>query len=229
VTLEPAQGRELLDDPSAASALVDVSLRNIARANRLFGGAAAVRWGLRRALAGVPPGSRLTLLDVGTGLGDLPRMAGRWAARRGVRLDPFGLDRHPAAARLARRSGLATMLGDGETLPVRDGGVDLVMLSQVAHHFHPDSVVRLLRECNRVARRAVIVADLRRSAAAALGWQLATRILAFDDATRQDGVTSLRRGYSQHSFEQLLRKAGIRTEVIRRPGARLVAVWSPVS
>lgn len=86
--LEPAPGVELLDDPCAEPAQVCESLRNIARSNRWFGGAAAVRFGLRRALTPDPriPGSPnpLTFLDVGTGLGDLPRMAQAWADRKSV-------------------------------------------------------------------------------------------------------------------------------------------------
>jgi hypothetical protein len=229
MTLESAAGWELLDDPLAPAHQVHDSLRHIARANRLFGGAAAVRWGLREALAGVPRGSTLTLLDVGTGLGDLPRMARDWALRFGVRLVPFGLDRHPAAARLAATGGLATLVGCGDALPLRTRSVDLVLMSQVAHHFSPRAVVRLLRECDRVARRAVVVADLRRSRAAAVGFRLASRVLGFDADTRRDGVTSLDRGYSVQSFGQLLGEAGVRAQVARRPGARLVAVWAPVS
>ena len=81
-------GAELLDDPAADPGAVTESLRNIARANRWFGGAAAVRHGLARALAGVLAGTTLTLADLGTGLGDLPRAAARWGARRGLRLLP---------------------------------------------------------------------------------------------------------------------------------------------
>lgn len=225
--LEPAAGVELLDDPAADPARVQQSLRHIARANRWFGGAAAVRYGLETALGQVPRGTQLTFLDVGTGEGDLPRMACRWAASRGVVLRAVGLERHLAAARLARAGGLATLIGDGAALPIRDRGVDIVLLSQVAHHFAPAGVVHLARECTRVARRAVVLADLRRSSLAALGFSVAGRVLGFDADTLRDGVTSLRRGYSRDSLFQLLGQAGVAATVTRRPGARLVAVWSP--
>ena len=56
-------GAELLDDPAADPATVAASLRDIARANRWFGGAAAVRRGLDRALGDVPRGATVTLVD----------------------------------------------------------------------------------------------------------------------------------------------------------------------
>ena len=226
--LEPAAGVELLDDPCAEPAQVCESLRNIARANFWFGGAAAVRFGLRSALPrGEWPREPVTFLDVGTGMGDLPRMAVAWAAARGVMLKPLGLERHTAAARLARDEGLAVLVGDGGTLPIRDRGVDLVLLSQVAHHFSPDAIVHLIRECTRVSRRAVILADLRRSTLAAVGFRFAGHALRFDSDTVRDGVTSLRRGFTPTSLGELLGRAGVATRVIRRPGARLVAVWRP--
>ena len=226
MTLQVAPiGWELLDDPRAAPARVTESLHNIARANRWLGGAAAVRFGLERAL---PAGqATVTMLDVGTGLGDLPRMAVQWAARRGITLRAVGLERHGVAARLAEQHGIASVIGDGGSLPFATGSFDLVLLSQVVHHFAPDAIVRLLRECGRVACRAVIVADLRRSSLAALGFRLAGTLLRFDAETLRDGVTSLRRGFTPASLGALLTAAGARTTVARRPGARLVAVWHP--
>lgn len=226
--LEPAPGVELLDDPCAAPAQVCESLRNIARSNRWFGGAAAVRFGLRQALSPASPHpAALTFLDVGTGLGDLPRMARDWARYRGITLRPIGVERHGAAARLAHHDGLAVLVGDGAALPIRDRGIDIVLLSQVAHHFAPDAIVHLVRECDRVARHAVILADLRRSELAAVGFRLAGHALRFDTDTVRDGVTSLRRGFTAESLSALLARAGISARVSRRPGSRLVAVWRP--
>lgn len=227
-TLEAAAiGDELLDHPGAEAARVSESLRHIARANRWLGGASAVRYGLQRALRSGPEPRSFSLLDVGTGLGDLPRMAVAWAARRGVVLRPVGLERHGTAARLARQGGLAAVVGDGGALPFAGGSMDLVLLSQVAHHFAPGAIVRLLRECARVARHAVIVADLRRSGLAALGFRVAGALLRFDPDTVRDGVTSLQRGFTPRSLGALLTEAGVPASVARRPGARLVAVCRP--
>jgi SAM-dependent methyltransferase len=226
LTISPV-GEELLDDPAADPAAVAESLRNIARANRWFGGAAAVRFGLARALRGTPPGSTLTLLDLGTGLGDLPAAAVRWGARRGLRLVPLGIERSRVAASLARASGLPTAVGCAGAVPVRDKAVDVVLLSQVAHHLEPTSVARLLRACDRLARRAVVVADLRRSRLAPLAFRCRGRLLGFDRITIADGVTSIRRGFTAAELRALLASVGIEARVARRPGSRLVAVWRP--
>lgn len=216
-------GVELLDDLRADPAQVRQSLDNIARANRWFGGLAAVRWGLARVLEGAR--GQVTLLDVGTGRGDVPMMARVWGGRRGLAVRAVALERHPAAARLATGPTLPTVLGCGSALPFGTRSVDVVITSQVAHHLSRAACVFLFRECARVARRGVVVADLRRSDLAAAGFWLGGRLLRFDPYTLADGITSIRRGFLAAELEALLAEAGIHAVVRSRPGARLVAAW----
>jgi ubiquinone/menaquinone biosynthesis C-methylase UbiE len=217
-------GAELLDDPAADPAIVRSSLGHIARSNRWLGGRAAMRSGLAVALGSEGRGESLTLLDVGTGAGDLPLDAVRWGRRRGFRIQPLGLDRSFTAATLARESGIQTVVGCAGTLPVRSRSVDIVLVSQVVHHLRQDAAIQLLRECYRIARRALIVTDLERARLAVAGFWVVSRVLQFDAATRADGITSVRRGYSVEEFRELFRLAGITATAFRRPGYRLVAV-----
>ena len=93
------RGIELLDDPSTDTALATRSLQDVARSNRWFGGANAVIAELVPVLAAARGRSApLTLLDVGTGAGDIPELARRIADRGGVRLLTMGLEFTPALA-----------------------------------------------------------------------------------------------------------------------------------
>jgi len=218
-------GVELLDDPAADPATVMQSLRNIARANRWFGGSAAVRHGLDRVLRGASPGRPLTLLDLGTGAGDLPRQAVRWARRRGYTLRPVGLELNRTAAVMAWRAGVPCVVACAGAPPMREKSVDIVLVSQVAHHLTRDSAVRLFRTCDALARVAVVIADLRRGRMAPIAFWVGARALRFDRSTVADGITSIRRGYTPGELRALLASAGVRARVSRRPGYRLVATW----
>ncbi|MEP7105165.1 MAG: methyltransferase domain-containing protein [Chloroflexota bacterium] len=217
-------GVELLDDPAADPRMVAQSLRSIALSNRWFGGRAAMRFGLARALERTAPGA-LTLFDVGTGAADLPRDAEQWGRSRGYSIRGFGIDRSYPAAQVARCNGVATVVGCAGTLPLRDRSVDLVLVSQVIHHLTQPAATQLLSESRRVARRAVIVCDLRRARLAQAGFWLGSRVLGFDAATRADGITSVRRGYLVPELGELMAAAGMAAPVWARPGYRLVAVW----
>ena len=224
LTLSPI-GHELLDDPAADPAIVTESFRNLARSNWWFGGAAAVHFGLAQLLPRSTVGASLTLLDLGTGVGDLPRRASRWAARRGVRLAGIGFERSRVAASLASRSGLPSVVGCAGAMPFRTGSADIVMMSQLIHHLSRDAAIEVIRAANRIARVGVVVADLRRSPVAVFGFRIGAALLGFDAATRADGVTSVRRGYLPHELSAMLREAGVSATVHRRPGFRLVAAW----
>jgi SAM-dependent methyltransferase len=218
-------GAELLDDPAAPAGTVEASLRNIARSNRWFGGASALRFGLAQLLDGGVRGRTLSLLDLGTGSGDLPRTAVRWGARHGITIRAFGLELSQVAARLAVARGVPTVVGCAGAPPIDDGSVDIVSVSMVAHHFEPESVVRLFRICDGLARLGVVICDLRRSALAATAFRVGSRLLRFDPVTVADGLTSIRRGYTADELAALLARAGVEARVSPRPGWRLVGVW----
>lgn len=217
-------GTELLDNPSADDAQVRESLGNIARANRWFGGTWAVEWAMTQLLPAASDTVPMVLLDIGAGAGDLARSAQSVARARHVELGVICLDCHRVAARLASAAGHPALLADAGALPLANRSVDIVLLSQLVHHFDIPSVVHLLREAARVARRGVIVADLRPSRLAAALFRPAARALGFDRITVHDGVTSLRRAYAARDLAMLMERAGLPSRVTRRPGWRLVAL-----
>lgn len=219
-------GVEALDSPATDPALVRRLLGDIARSNRWLGGARAARRGLAHLLDPADHGRTLILLDIGTGAGDLPHLLQRWAARRGVTIRPLGLERLPAAARLAHATGLPMMLGDGGTLPIGDRSVDLVLASQFAHHLDDAGTVALMREAARVARRGVIIADLRPSRSAAWGYRAVAPLLDLHPVTVADGVVSLARGRDAEALVALAQRAGasnVHTATLLC--ARVVLAW----
>ncbi len=225
-----AQAVELLDDPRADEGDVVASLRDIARINRVFGGAAAAATRLDEFLAVLPAGRTVSLLDVGTGAGDIPRAVARCAARQGIALRVVGLERIPAAAREAARGGGAEVLiADGGSLPLRDRSVDLVLCAKLLHHLPGEAGRRLLREMDRVARLGVVVADIRRSALAAAGIWLASFPLRLHPVTRRDSVISVFRGFSSGELRGVCAAAGVAARVKRHAGWCLTAAWRPGS
>ena len=226
--LTPARRRgiEVIDDPHLDAALVTRSLRDVATANTLFGGRRAVLRELDAVLGTLGP--QATLLDVGTGLGDIPFHARRLAARRGVRLTTIGVElSEPLAAASVARTG-ASMCADAFRLPLRDRAVDVVTCSQVLHHFVEADGARLLAELSRVARARVIVSDLRRSWLAAAGFWLASWPLGFHPISRHDGVLSVLRGFTARELDAQVRAAcGTAPRVHHRLGWRVTAAWTP--
>jgi hypothetical protein len=105
--------------------------------------------------------------------------------------------------------------------------VDVVIASQVLHHLPHHLAVRWIAQFAAVARRAVVLADLRRSRVAMAALWLVSFPLGLDAISRNDGVVSLRRGYTRREFNALLADAGAPQVARRRPGFRIVAAWQP--
>ncbi len=225
------RGSEILDDPDADAALSLRSLRDVALANRLFGGRRAVLGelrGLLRTAASRDSGAALTLLDIGTGVGDIPAAAAELAAAHGVSLHTIGLERTTALAGAAAARCRSVLTADAMSLPFATGSVDLVTCSQVLHHFDGTAAERLLQECTRVARTAVIIGDLRRSWLAVAGLWTTSFVLGFHPVSRHDGVVSVLRGYTRNELRELVeRSTSRRPAVSERLGFRITAVWSP--
>lgn len=224
--LTPARrrGSEILDRPDVDPRVVTRSMRDVALANRLFGGRRAALAEIDHALRGLSGDA--TLLDVGTGLGDIPAAARERAARRGVRLRTLGLDVAPELAEAARGRVDEPLCASAFALPLRDRSVDVVVASQMLHHFPEAEARRVLREMHRVARRRVIVSDLRRSWLAAAGIWVASWLLRFHPVSRHDGVVSVLRGFTAKDIAALVASAvGTWPRVRRRAGWRVTASW----
>jgi SAM-dependent methyltransferase len=221
-----SQETEILDGPDVDPEVVTRSLADVARSNALFGGRRSAIEEFRDALKELPRCA--SLLDVGTGLGDIPQRARDVAFENGIDLYAFGLDSAETLAHASRAAVDSVVCANALDLPFADRSVDVVMCSQVLHHFSHDGAVALLREMNRVARVRVIVSDLRRSRIAALGLWLASFPLGFHAVSRHDGVVSVMRGFTPEELVDTVKEAVARPATVRRrPAFRVTASWAP--
>ena len=227
LTPQRRRGFEILDDPQVDDRLRARSLADVARANAIFGGSRAVQSELESALEATSAHA-LSLLDVGTGIGDIPVRMKETLRARGRAITAFGIDLSPSLLREARAGGLIPICADALALPIASRSVDIVICSQTLHHFEARDAIAVLRELDRVARVRVIVSDIRRSWLAAAGIWLASYPLGFHPVSRHDGVVSVLRGFTPDELSQLVQRATRQTPTARRRiGFRTTASWIP--
>jgi ubiquinone/menaquinone biosynthesis C-methylase UbiE len=228
VVLTPRRRRgvEFLDDPSTDPATRERSLADVRVSNALLGGSRAVLKELEYILPSLA--GHATLLDVGTGLADIPCKARDRASSRGVRLTTYGIDEAESLARANTVRLDGSFCADARHLPFPAKSFDIVTCSQMLHHFEEHELGVILGELNRVARHAVIVSDLRRSWFAAGGFWLVSTVLRFHPVTRHDGVVSVLRGFTKRELLDATRAATQHVPVVRQHlGYRLTATWTP--
>jgi len=147
-------------------------------ARQLVPGRSWAAWS--RALGLLMP--KVKVADLGCGEGYLTIEAARWASRViAVDRSESVLGRAKALARRRRVSNVIWKKGELEKLPIRDGTVEVAMLSQALHH--AQNPARAIAEAARVttAGGRVLVLDLRRHAEEWVRGKLGDRRLGFDD------------------------------------------------
>lgn len=223
-----------MDDADVSPALA-ANLMDLRRANRWFGGQSLVGQFLLRRMRNLPPNTPLSLLDVGTGGGDIPITFLKWAAETNCQGWTVGLDRSLAVTKTTARwidldvtncPSLVLAQGDGCALPFADQSFDFVLCTLTAHHLGVSRIVVLLREMARVARRTLLVTDLQRSWMGLAGVWLLSHVGMRSPLTRHDGPLSVRRSYTVDEMTMLGRKAGLPDAVVRGHAPfRLSLIW----
>lgn len=172
-----------------------------------------------------PINGPVTFVEIGSGSGDLAREAGTIFARDGVPARVAVLDLDPTALRLARAEGLDAVRGDALRLPWADRSIDVLLAVKFAHHFSGDALDRLIAEMTRVARRCVLVLDIRRSWLAYAGFVAWSRIFTRNRLVRYDGPLSVLRGFTPGELAALVaEQTDFAWEIRRHRGFQLALV-----
>lgn len=207
---------ELLDEGVAEHEAI-ASLADLRFVNRWLGG----RRSLLRATLPYLGGSQPSLLDVGCGSADLPALL---LQAVGPRLLVVGLDRKLMHLRQAPAD-IRRVVADARRLPFPPRSFDVVTASLFLHHFDGAEVAAVLRTLYGLARRALVVNDLRRARVpyafgrATFGWLFRSRVSV------EDGLLSIRRAFTPDELRAAFREASIPQVAIRRRFPyRLVAV-----
>jgi len=189
---------EILDSDECPAFERDRSLRDLCRINRWFGGVATTRSLIER-VGATTGGKRFTVLEVGSGFGEVPKLASEQLARRGIEIEVTMLDRLHSHLLPGKRS----VVADALALPFRDNSFDLITCSLFAHHLEPSELEHFGREGLRVARRALLINDLVRHPVH-LALVYAGFPLMKSHVSRFDGVASVRRAYEPDEMREIL-------------------------
>jgi len=204
---DPAE-LEMMDRPQPVSAELERDLSNLQQLNKYFGSYRLVLSFVRR---WIKPGAHISVVDLATGSGDIPRLIADHARRIGARAEIDALDQQRATVEIARK--LSAHYPEISYLEANilewDPGkaYDIVLCSLALHHFRDEDAVRVLQHCRELSRRFVLVADLRRGLFLTVGVYLLTALVFREPMTRYDGRLSAARAFSFAELRELADEA----------------------
>jgi len=205
--------KEMMDLPGNPRELLEEDLANLRTINRSLGAYRGVLRYWRR----VTRAGRIrafSLLDLGTGAGDLPAALARWARNEGIDAKIVGLDLNQVTLAVARGQTercpeVSLVRADVFRLPFIPSSFDFVHASQLLHHFTEDEIVALLKDCSTIARRGILVSDLVRHPLAYYGISALTRLFSRNQMTRTDAPLSVKRAFTLSEWKDLFDRAAI--------------------
>jgi SAM-dependent methyltransferase len=161
----------------------------------------------------LPTDRSVTVVDAGSGFGDMLRKIDRWAVRRGFKLDLTGVDQNPLSARAATE---VTAPGRPIRFVAADifayqppSKVDIVISSLMTHQMDDTSLIRFISWMEANAAIGWFVNDLRRSALPYHLFYVTSRVLRFHEFVRNDGPISIACAFEVADWRRLLDSAGI--------------------
>lgn len=217
--------REYMDDLECDPRRLVRTYQDFRIVNRLVSGWAGVhRRHILPLLSSTHPTS---ILDIGSGGGDIPRALAASAEREGMRLEITAIDLDPRAHRFALahpRTGLRYRRISSAELIDEGARFDIVISNHLLHHLEEPELARLLRDSSGLARRLVIHNDIERGRLPYAVYGLATLALARRSFIHADGLRSIRRSYRA---DELTAAAGAGWTVQRRFPNRLLLIGRP--
>ena len=206
---------ELMDSDETDFATFRDCLVDLAKVNRLtLAYRPTMRFFADLVRAGRLPRDRaITVVDVGSGYGDMLRKIDRWAVRRSLRLDLTGVDLNPWSARTAAAA-------TAPDRPIRyvtadlfeyrsERPIDIVISSLFTHHLDDASLVRFVAWMEANAAIGWFVNDLHRHPLPYHAFRIASRALRFHHFVQHDGPISIARAFDLHDWRDALAASGL--------------------
>ncbi|XID94726.1 SAM-dependent methyltransferase [Paenibacillaceae bacterium WGS1546] len=197
---------ELMDDATQGGEELREALRHLGALNRIFGASGPLLYGVGQLWRQLGKPRRLTLLDVGSGSGELNRALLRWAERNRVDLIIVLADiteeARAEAERLYRQDSRVSF-AKRDLFDLPSGSADIVTASQFVHHFPTERLPAVVERLLDIAKSGVVVNDIHRHWLPWTAVWIATRLISGNRYIRHDGPLSVAKGFKAGDFRQL--------------------------
>ncbi len=205
--------REIMDDPDSDRELLENTLRQFPRTNRLLSRMHHLldRYFLRDMEARlkthrVSRDKTFTILDVGAGACDIPLWLAAQARKRGIPVDITCIDHDSRVVEFARERVAHdpdVTVQPGSALDIA-GRYDYIMCNHVLHHLDDGEIRRFFQGTYHSCGRRILINDLLRSYWSIIGFWLFATCFLRDSFARTDGIISVRKGFRRVEIEEII-------------------------
>lgn len=211
---------EIMDDFALEGEILRDALDKIASINQLLGGNALTLKGVEKLLKSTASEKEIVIVDVGCGNGDMLRSLADFGKKNNFNFRLIGIDANAFTINHAQNLSKNYSNISYECLDIFSPSFveikcDIVLCTLTLHHFKDQEIERLLAVFYEQARLGVVINDLHRSAVAYRLFQALCFIFQLNAMSREDGLTSILRGFKKEDLEEFSKKLNFKNDTIR--------------
>lgn len=197
--------QEIIDDFTMEGEVLREALDKIARINQLLGGNKLTLSGVKKLILNNLNAPEITIVDVGCGNGDMLRVLADYGNKNSLNFVLIGIDANNFTIRHATDLSKGYPNISYRCLNIFDAvfeelKYDIVLCTLTLHHFKEDEILKLTSTFYNNARLGVVVNDLHRHSVAYRLFQALCLVFKLNDISREDGLTSILRGFKKEEL-----------------------------
>ncbi len=205
---------ELMDDFAMEGEILREALDKIAKINQLLGGNRLTLGGVQELIQKIPKATKITILDVGCGNGDMLRALANYGLENHLNFSLIGVDANHFTITHAQNlsnnySNICYRCEDIFDKAFAELKYDIVLCTLTLHHFKEDEILELMSVFNTNSRVGIVINDLHRSALAYRLFQALCFVFRLNSMSREDGLVSILRGFKKEDLVRFSKKLNL--------------------
>jgi 2-polyprenyl-3-methyl-5-hydroxy-6-metoxy-1,4-benzoquinol methylase len=211
---------EIMDDFTLEGEVLREALDKIAKINQLLGGNSLTLNGVKELILTVPKSKVITIVDIGCGNGDMLRVLSNYGKENNYSFNLIGIDANAFTVNHAKKlsesySNITFKCEDIFEYDFSQSKCDIILCTLTLHHFKNEEIESLLATFYDNSKLGIVINDLHRSSLAYRLFQIICFLFQLNSMSREDGLTSILRGFKKEELEIFSKKLGFKKYTIQ--------------
>ncbi len=196
---------EIMDNFQLEGKELEEALDKIAKINQLLGGNQLTLQGVMVILKKMDTTKEITIVDVGCGNGDMLRYIADFGIKNNYNFKLIGIDANRYTINHAIKLSVHYENIEFKINDIFDEvfiqlKYDIILCTLTLHHFKENQIMYLIALFNKNVSAGIVINDLHRSRIAYRLFQLICKIFKLNSMSREDGLTSILRGFKKEEL-----------------------------